>query len=78
MGKVITLMGLALDVQVADGLDRNWGDLEEAALSAAVRYITTGSARLATTAYDMENPEIESANKILSQSSFKGAVGPII
>ena len=69
--------GLALDVQVADGLDRNWGDLEEAALSAAVRYITTGSARLATTAPYMENPEIESANKILSQSSFKGAVGPI-
>jgi carboxyl-terminal processing protease len=68
--------GLALDAQVADGLDKDWGDLEESALAAAVRYITTGAARLATTAPYIENAEVSRANNILSAPSFKGAVNP--
>lgn len=68
--------GLSLDVQVADGLDKDWGDLEESALAAAVRYITTGSARLATTSPYIESADVKNANSILSQPSFKGAVDP--
>lgn len=68
--------GLALDAQVADGLNKDWGDLDESALAAAVRYITTGSARLATTAPYIESAEVKNANSILSQPSFKGAVDP--
>jgi hypothetical protein len=68
--------GLALDAQVADGLDKDWGDLEESALAAAVRYITTGAARLATTSPYVENAEVSRANNILSAPSFKGTVDP--
>lgn len=66
--------GLALDAQVADGLDKDWGDLNESALAAAVKYITTGSARLATEAPYIENAEVKNANSILAQPSFKGTV----
>jgi C-terminal processing protease CtpA/Prc len=68
--------GLPLDVQVADGLDKDWGDLNELALAATVKYITTGSARLATDAPYVENIEVKNANDILAQPSFKGTVDP--
>jgi C-terminal processing protease CtpA/Prc len=68
--------GLALDAQVADGLNKDWGDLEESALAAAVRYITTGAARLATAAPYVENAEVSRANNILSAPLFKGTVDP--
>ena len=68
--------GFPLDAQFADGLDKDWGDLNESALAAAVRYITTGSARLATTAPYIENQEVNRANTILSEPSFKGAIDP--
>jgi C-terminal processing protease CtpA/Prc len=68
--------GLPLDVQVADGLDKDWGDLNESALAATVKYITTGSARLATDAPYVENIEVKNANDILAQPSFKGTVDP--
>ena len=35
--------GFAVNGQVADGLDKDWGDLNEASLASAVRNITTGS-----------------------------------
>ena len=68
--------GFPLDAQVADGLDKDWGDLNESALAAAVRYITTGSARLATSAPYTENLQVTRANSILSEPSFKGAIDP--
>ena len=68
--------GFSLDAQVADGLDKDWGDLNESALAAAIRFITTGSARLATTAPYVENAEVHRANNILSEPSFKGTIDP--
>ena len=68
--------GFPLDAQVADGLDKDWGDLNESALAAAVRYITTGSARLATVPPYTENLQVANANRILSGSSFKGTIDP--
>src|SRR5690606_18111219 len=37
--------GLQLNHKVADGLDKDWGDLDEASLASAIRYITTGAFR---------------------------------
>lgn len=68
--------GFPLDAQVADGLDKDWGDINESALAAAVRYITTGSARFATSAPYKENLQVARANGILSEPSFKGTVDP--
>src|SRR5215203_2274100 len=56
--------GFPLDAQVADGLDKDWGDLNESALAAAIRYITTGSARLATSPPYTENAQVSTANNI--------------
>lgn len=69
--------GMALDAQAADGLDKDWGDLNESLLATAVRYITTGSARLATSSVPYsENPEVINGNAILSTPFFKGTVDP--
>ena len=38
--------GFTPDAQVADGLDKNWGDPAEASLAKAIKYITTGTFRL--------------------------------
>ena len=35
--------GFPLDKQVADGLDKDWGDRQEASLAAVLKYIETGS-----------------------------------
>jgi carboxyl-terminal processing protease len=68
--------GIALNVQVADGLDKDWGDLNESLLAAAVNYSISGSARLGTTSVYSENSEVKNANTILSKPFFKGAVEP--
>ncbi len=53
-----------------------WGDLNESAFAAAVRYISTGNARLSTSAPYVENQEVNRANSILSEPSFKGTIDP--
>jgi len=35
--------GFAVNAQVADGLDKDWGDVNEASLASAIRNITTGN-----------------------------------
>lgn len=68
--------GLALNGQAADGLDKDWGDLLETALAAAVRYITTGVFRTSAgqTPFVEESPAVKAGNQALDQSMFKGAV----
>jgi C-terminal processing protease CtpA/Prc len=39
--------GFSLNNQVADGLDKDWGDLSESAFASAVKFISTGAFRLA-------------------------------
>jgi carboxyl-terminal processing protease len=68
--------GMPLDAQAVDGLDKDWGDLNESLLATAVKYITSGSARLSTTATYSENIEVSNGNKVLSQPFFKGTVDP--
>lgn len=68
--------GMSLNNQVADGLDKDWGDLSELNLASAINYITTGAFRLAapgrTTA--AQNPAVVAGNKALDAPEFKGAI----
>lgn len=69
--------GFAPDHIAADGLDKNWGDVDENCLSKAIRYITTGSwARMAPTDLTEVNEQlrIAPANSHLDMPSFKGMV----
>ena len=64
--------GMDLNSQVADGLDKDWGDLTESCLQSAIQNITTGSFRTASTSG--ETVRIQSVNDVLSAPEFKGAV----
>jgi len=70
--------GLPVAKQVADGLDKDWGDINESSLSNVLGYINTGAFKSIavgqpTVGYKPD-PQVSSANTTLDQSSFKGAV----
>lgn len=67
--------GFAPDAIVADGLDKNWGDVTEASLASAIKYITTGAFRYQADAVYRELPEITTGNNLLDKPSFKGTIG---
>ena len=60
--------------QVADGLDKNWGDPTEASLAKAIKYITTGTFRLQAQEIYKEDPAVTAGNHVLDRTSFKGSV----
>jgi hypothetical protein len=64
--------GIAVDQQVNDGLDKDWGDRQETALASVLSYIGTGSFTDGGLNSVLEKPEI-SENKLLNRN-FKGAV----
>ncbi len=66
--------GLALNNQVADGLDKDFGDINESALASALRYINTGVFRTQTTTSFSENQQVANSNRILDEPLFKGTV----
>ncbi len=69
--------GFAPDHIAADGLDKNWGDVDESCLSKAIRYITTGSwARVAPTDQTLVNEQLRliPSNSKLDLPAFKGMV----
>lgn len=63
--------GMDLNNQVADGLDKDWGDITENCLQSAITNITTGAFRTASTG---ETVRIQTVNDVLSAPEFKGAV----
>lgn len=68
--------GMTLNSQVADGLDKDWGDLSESCLASAVNYISTGMFRAqarGTSGYQ-ELPEVKSGNTVLDRTTFKGTI----
>ena len=65
--------GMALNNTVADGLDKDWGDVNESAFASVLKYISTGAFRIASTGVYTENPLIASQNKALDQT-FKGMI----
>ena len=66
--------GLALNNQVADGLDKDWGDINESAFASVLRYVNSGAFRIQSTEEYVPNQQVLSGNKILDQPFFKGAI----
>jgi carboxyl-terminal processing protease len=65
--------GMALNNQVADGLDKDWGDLTESAFASVVKYITTGTFRIQSAEIYKEDVQLSARNKMLDKS-FKGMI----
>jgi C-terminal processing protease CtpA/Prc len=69
--------GLAVNSKAADGLNKDWGDVSEASLASAIKYITTGAFRtLSDQTYQEQLPEVITGNTTLDKSSFKGTIDP--
>jgi hypothetical protein len=69
--------GLAPNFQVMDGLDRQWGDVNEYCLASVLHYISTGTyARTISPKLEQgQNKEILDANGSLGARLFKGSIG---
>jgi len=65
--------GIAVNAQVADGLDKDWGDVNELSLASAIRNITTGG-YLVAERYN-EPGEVASGNKALEDPLLKVTIG---
>ena len=69
--------GITINNQVADGLDKDWGDITENSLASVIKYVNTGSFRARmdeTTPPYAQNPLVIEGNKKLDEPSFKGIV----
>lgn len=71
--------GLPVDKKTEDGLDKDWGDLEEASLNSVVKYITTGNygpsiKGKTTNRTASDDPILNEANNRLGSRDFKGMV----
>jgi carboxyl-terminal processing protease len=66
--------GIAVNQQVADGLDKDWGDVSESALASILRYVSTGAFRTQSTEVYTENPQVKKGNTVLDAPFFKGAI----
>ena len=69
--------GFAPDKLTSDGVNKNWGDVNEPSLAAALRYISTGS--FERFASEFENNlqrramnETKAANKAINENKFSG------
>jgi carboxyl-terminal processing protease len=70
--------GLNVDSKVADGLDKDWGDVNEACLASALKYISSGSFRTTGLRTDLQvDAQVEADNLKLEGTSFKGAIGSV-
>ncbi|MES2892371.1 MAG: S41 family peptidase [Bacteroidota bacterium] len=67
--------GLTVNAKVADGLDKDWGDITEARLASAIKNITTGSFRVAAEPEYQEPAAIAKGNKTLDAPFLKITVG---
>lgn len=69
--------GFPVNSRIADGLDKDWGDLTETSLASAVKNITTGSFRSPAEQPYVEPPAITKANKLLDKPFLKSTIGDI-
>lgn len=73
--------GIPVDKTVADGLDKDWGDVGESSLASVLSYIGTGAFRMqeeSTLSTEMARykSQASAGNKVLDRPSFKGMVDP--
>jgi len=65
--------GLALSNQVGDGLDKDWGDVNESAFASVIKYVTTGAFRTTATEVYTEDQKASAGNKVIDKT-FKGMI----
>ena len=71
--------GLAVNSQVADGLDKDWGNTEDSCLRSAISFITSGAFRsqaagTRSAASNQEDPALKKITAVLDEPAFKGMV----
>jgi carboxyl-terminal processing protease len=67
--------GIVTDSKSGDGLDKDWGNIQEASLANVLSYITSGAfVPLSATRTQAATAELTLKNKIFSDRSFKGAI----
>lgn len=77
LGKGDYFDGLKVDKQVVDGLDKDWGDRQEARLKSVLSYIETGSYGYAPSLPELNSTldaPIAGGNKKLADNRFRGAL----
>jgi len=67
--------GMTVNSQVADGLDKDWGDLTETSLASAIKNITTGAFRVQAETPYREPAEITAGNSKLDAPFLKMTIG---
>ena len=67
--------GIPVNSAVADGLDKDWGDLSETSLASAIRNITSGAFKASGEGTYIEPPAIESVNRKLDEPFLKVTIG---
>lgn len=67
--------GFTPDAKVADGLDKNWGDITEASLASALRNVTSGSYRGNAEPVYEEPAELVNGNGALDAPLLKMTIG---
>ncbi len=60
---------------VADGLTKDFGDITEASLASAIKFVSTGSYRLQSSQSYQELPQVTNGNTLLDEPMFKGTIG---
>ena len=65
--------GIPVTNSVADGLDKNWGDILESSLASALKHITTGTF-VREGGMISQDPMIISGNNKLSENEFNGMI----
>ncbi|MEJ7823139.1 MAG: S41 family peptidase [Chitinophagaceae bacterium] len=67
--------GFTPNAIVADGLANDFGDVNEASLASAIKFITTGAYRLQSGQSYQELPQVSNGNLLLDEPMFKGSIG---
>lgn len=67
--------GFTPDHLVADGLDKDFGDISESCLASVLKYIGTGAFRMpAVAAEPLPSAEVQRVNKTIGEKTFKGMI----
>jgi carboxyl-terminal processing protease len=66
--------GLAPTNRASDGVDKDWGDRSEAALSSILNGFSSGAFRTIDSEHVVADPAIQAVNNTLSQREFKGTI----
>lgn len=69
--------GFTPNYQIMDGLDRNWGDINENCLKSILKFVSTGSyARAEERSVQAKGltEEVQNSNSVLGSTKFKGSI----